>query len=56
MRCGDMYQEDVLQRFHTCAISRHQCVPQRVEVPAAGAAIGAATTTTAATAIGQVRG
>lgn len=35
MRCGDMYKEDVLQRFHTCAISRHQCVPQRVEAGAA---------------------
>lgn len=40
MKCGDMYQEDVLQRFHTCAISRHQCVPQRVEAAAAQVIIG----------------
>lgn len=27
MRCGDMYEEDVLKDFHACAISRHQYVP-----------------------------
>lgn len=33
MKCGDMYKDDVLNTFHTCAISRHACVPQRVEPP-----------------------
>ncbi|CEM35152.1 unnamed protein product [Vitrella brassicaformis CCMP3155] len=35
MRCGDLYEEDVLKEFHICAISEHQVIPQRIDRHAA---------------------
>ncbi|CAM9804643.1 unnamed protein product [Phaeothamnion confervicola] len=32
MRCGDMYEQDVLRNFHVCAIAEHHCVPQRRDI------------------------
>jgi len=31
IRCGDLYQDQAIEAFNSCAVSDKKCVPQKVD-------------------------